>query len=212
MAVNQRLGAILALVARRWGVGPSTISLAALATGALTSGLVFLLIEYSTTLVAALVGFIGWQLAYSLDCADGQLARATGTSSAEGAVLDLLTDFVVQVLVVAVATHFAFSSAASNLAIPAGVLLSGGWLISPYYGGILSVFSPESRRQAASRWRSAIAHTRDYGLHIALLPVAMLVGPLAVRALLIAITILNLGALILGVWKFASVGTPRNQR
>src|SRR2546430_5933024 len=35
-----------------------------------------------------------WQVAFCLDCADGQLARARGTSNAFGALLDQVSDFV----------------------------------------------------------------------------------------------------------------------
>ena len=39
---------------------------------------------------------LAWELAYSLDCSDGQLARATGTGSAAGARVDILCDIVSQ--------------------------------------------------------------------------------------------------------------------
>jgi phosphatidylglycerophosphate synthase len=51
-----------------------------------------------------------WQLGYVLDCADGQLARATGKKSDFGARVDVLVDFAVKisivVAIVAVAAQF----------------------------------------------------------------------------------------------------------
>ena len=51
--------------------------------------------------VVGLVALVGWQVAYALDCADGQLARVTGQASAAGARVDVLCDVAAQIALVA---------------------------------------------------------------------------------------------------------------
>ena len=47
-----------------------------------------------------LLALVGWQLAYALDCADGQLARVTGQTSPAGARVDVLCDVAAQIALV----------------------------------------------------------------------------------------------------------------
>jgi phosphatidylglycerophosphate synthase len=49
--------------------------------------------------LTVLVVVVGWQVAFALDCTDGQLARARGVSSAFGAWLDQLADFLAHLAV-----------------------------------------------------------------------------------------------------------------
>jgi phosphatidylglycerophosphate synthase len=77
---------------------PTRVSANAVTAGALlvnTVGAVIVLLAAppaSAVLVAAVL--IVWQLAYSLDCADGLLARARGEASPFGAWLDQVADFI----------------------------------------------------------------------------------------------------------------------
>ena len=48
-----------------------------------------------------LLALLGWQFAYALDCADGQLARVTGQTSPAGARVDVLCDVAAQIALVA---------------------------------------------------------------------------------------------------------------
>lgn len=96
---SQRLGALLAWIAARAGLKPNTVtslallsSLAGAATYAcLPPGFYAILVCVALT-----------QLGYALDCADGQLARATGSSSRLGAWLDVYCDYLV-ILAISVA-------------------------------------------------------------------------------------------------------------
>src|SRR5262252_8303651 len=45
-----------------------------------------------TPWVVGLVALVAWQIAYALDCADGQLARVGGRTSAAGGRVDVLCD------------------------------------------------------------------------------------------------------------------------
>lgn len=101
--VSQRIGAVAAVVAVRRGISPSAVTIASLLTGLATSAAALWLAGEVRWLAGA-VAFVGWQLAYGLDCADGQVARATGTSSTAGARLDVTADFATKLgIVVALA-------------------------------------------------------------------------------------------------------------
>src|SRR5689334_3804821 len=104
--VNQRLAAHLNVVAYRLGAPPTALSLVNLFLGVLTSVTVGLLAGsmHSGGVPAAAVGLlalVGWQVAYTLDCADGQLARVTGKASQAGRRVDVLCDVALQICLVA---------------------------------------------------------------------------------------------------------------
>lgn len=87
---SQRLGAVLAWLGFQLRLSPSMVTLLAGFCAILGAALYALL---PTSLDAAWLSFILLQCAYALDCADGQLARATGRSSELGAWLDVFMDF-----------------------------------------------------------------------------------------------------------------------
>jgi phosphatidylglycerophosphate synthase len=91
MHVNQRVGAVLAATAVRIGVTPNQLTLLGWLCALATVPLVIWLQQ--RPLVAGIVAFCGWQLAYSFDCADGQAARALQRTSDFGAHLDLICDY-----------------------------------------------------------------------------------------------------------------------
>lgn len=89
--LSQRIGAVCAWAAGRLGLTPSQVTLLGTAT--------FLAGASLFAVGAADLGTAGacavlFQLGYGLDCADGQLARATGRTSAFGAWLDVACDHV----------------------------------------------------------------------------------------------------------------------
>ena len=99
--INQRIGACCALIGHRLGLSPTALTMinlvfsigAAVGVIAVTPAAVSGNVPWWP--IAVIVA-IAWQLAYSLDCADGQLARATGTGSPAGARVDVLCDIVSQ--------------------------------------------------------------------------------------------------------------------
>lgn len=74
--LNQRIGSWLALAASRVGLAPSVVT--AIGTLVGLGGTALILIFGDGV---GLVALLAWQVAYSLDCADGQLARVTGQAS-----------------------------------------------------------------------------------------------------------------------------------
>lgn len=88
---SQRVGAIIAWMMGRVGASPSAVTL----MGCLVfiGGALMYAILPSGVLPLLLCAMV-YQLGYAFDCADGQLARATGCSSAFGAWLDVACDHV----------------------------------------------------------------------------------------------------------------------
>jgi len=96
--LNRTAGATLAALLFSTPVTPNMVSVAGFAVHVVAAVLVVtasLPISASTWIAVLLL----WQLAFSLDCADGQLARSRGSSSPFGAWLDIFFDVITHVLV-----------------------------------------------------------------------------------------------------------------
>ncbi|MFS8477366.1 MAG: CDP-alcohol phosphatidyltransferase family protein [Micromonosporaceae bacterium] len=133
-AVNQRLGAYLALSAHRLGLAPTHLTLASLLIGAGSSLGVTVLAPRAAagdvpSWLVGLAALLAWHLAYSLDCADGQLARVTGRASAAGARVDILCDVAVHICLV---TALAATAVAHAPDTPAWfvALFAGTWMVN----------------------------------------------------------------------------------
>jgi len=126
-AVSQRLGALTAYTAARMGLRPTTLTLANLALGLTVSALV---VAYSAScpLWVRLLALIGWQVAYILDCSDGQLARVTGQGSAAGARIDILCDVASQIALVTAISAVAVSRSDAPVWLLAA--FAGTWMVN----------------------------------------------------------------------------------
>jgi phosphatidylglycerophosphate synthase len=92
--ISSPLGSWAAAVGIRFGLHPSVVTLASLLLGVAASVVVIVGAGGAQPWWApGWVAFLGWQVAYVLDCADGQIARATGRASEHGARLDVLVDY-----------------------------------------------------------------------------------------------------------------------
>ncbi len=100
-AINEPIGSILAYLACWAGMSPNAVTW----TGALVSTAgVIAFYAVANPLESAVLAFVLLQAGYSLDCADGQLARGTHRTSPFGAWLDVALDFwVIVVVAIAVA-------------------------------------------------------------------------------------------------------------
>ena len=208
MVVNQRIGALLAMWSMRLRLRPAHLTFLNLVLGTATSAAVAVLYG-GAPWPAAIVGIVGWELAYSLDCADGQLARATGKTSHRGAVSDLMGDFLVQLTVLATTLQIATARMTPTWSAVFSVFVTGGWMISLYFGGVLGWEALPLPVRGMFRWLDAFRHVRDYGLQVAAVSLALPPGPLAVGVVLAVIAAVNYAALALNVAR--NRGAPPTQ-
>jgi phosphatidylglycerophosphate synthase len=133
-AFDQRGGAHLALAGYRLHLAPTVLTLANLIFGLVTSITVAALAPAMrdgrvSSMAVGLSALVFWHVAYWFDCADGQLARVTGKTSAAGAQVDILCDVAVQIALVSavssVAVHYHPSTPSWFVA-----TFAGTWLIN----------------------------------------------------------------------------------
>lgn len=195
-AVSQRIGAGLALAAYRMGLAPTALTLANLVLGVGVS--VAVVANAGAGWRVGLLALIGWQVAYALDCADGQLARVTDKTSPAGARVDVLCD---------VATQIALVTALSAVAV-AQQPDTPAWLVAAFAGTwmvnlVTSVL--QSGPQAASMVPSrslpvrVVKLVRDYGAVIALAGLVLTLAPQWTVWLLVAFSVVNGGFLLASI-------------
>jgi phosphatidylglycerophosphate synthase len=99
--ISDRLASWVAALAMRCGAHPTVITLANLVVTVGASMVVIIWAERATSFWAAgWLVLIAWQVGYVLDCADGQVARATMKKSSFGARVDVLVDYAAQTSIV----------------------------------------------------------------------------------------------------------------
>jgi phosphatidylglycerophosphate synthase len=180
-AVSQRLGARIAVFAHKHKLAPTVLTAANLGLGCLVS---FAVIAAAGPVAdgriwawpIGLLALVGWQVAYALDCSDGQLARVTGQSSAAGARVDVLCDVASQIALVAAL------SAVAEAQVPE----TPGWLLAAF-AGTWMVNLVTSVMQAGPSAASMVTSTstpvrliklvRDYGAVIFVAGAVLTVAP-----------------------------------
>lgn len=187
--INQYAGLAIARLAARRGIHPTVLTLTSLVVG-IAASIVGIIGADGETLIPGLVVLFGLQVAYALDCADGLLARATGTASDAGARLDALVDTAVRAAVVGVVLTFAFTR--SDLPPAAGAAFVVLWMSSL----VFSLFGHGSQSVPhlvrADNWVIRLAKSvRDYSLHIIAIGLVMIFQPSAMGWLVVAIAIPN---------------------
>jgi phosphatidylglycerophosphate synthase len=192
--VSQRIASHLAAYAARQSWSPALLTLTSLVVSGTASAVLLAAHDDVSWLLALLVG-AGWQVAYAFDCADGQLARGTGTVSAAGARSDVLADLLTQVVFVAAISAVARSQA--DVSVPLLAAFSASWLV----GLILSTLD-QRRGEAApigliGREAGPVLRTarllRDGGFLLLLFCAVLAIHPPWVIALIWLMTVLNLG-------------------
>jgi phosphatidylglycerophosphate synthase len=198
-AISQHIGAYIAVAAQKRGLAPTVLTVTNLGLGCLVS---FAVIATADPVAdgriwawpVGLLALVGWQIAYALDCADGQLARVTGQTSAAGGRIDVLCDVAAQIALVAA---LAATAKAQVSATPAWLLaaFAGTWMVNL----VTSVM--QSGPQAASIVTSRslpvrlVKLVRDYGAVIALAGVVLTVAPQWTIWLVALFTLINGGFL-----------------
>lgn len=187
-SLSQRLGSVVALTAIKVGVSPNQLSVLNALLGVATSFLAITAFLLSASWVAGLIAFVGFQIAYGFDCADGQVARATNRTSVTGAKLDLLCDFVVQLgilSVVAITVMATLEGFAAGLII---LIIAGGWFV-PLLTEALSMPSVAPQRRVW--WFLLLGGLRDYGFYVSVIALLLALRPEAVVACAMVVAALH---------------------
>jgi phosphatidylglycerophosphate synthase len=202
-ATGQWIGAVFALTAYRLGLRPTALTLTNLAIGLTASVTVTALAPRAaagtvTPWVLGLFALVAWQIAYALDCADGQLARATGQTSIAGARVDVLCDVASQIaLVTAVsAVTVAFRPSTPIWLITAFV---GTWMVNLVTSVMANGPAAASMVPSRSTPVRLVKLVRDPGAVMALFGLVLTVAPEWTVAPVIFFTVVN------GLFLFASI-------
>ena len=188
--VNQRIGAHMAVAAYRAKLRPTALTLTNLILG-LTAAV--LVIGTHGRLPAAVVGLTAlvlWQIAYSLDCADGQLARVTGQCSPAGARVDVLCDVALQIALVGAVASVAVRY---DPAPPAWLIaaFAGTWMVNLVTSILQQGESAASLITGGSLPVRLIKLIRDYGAVVTVVAVVLACVPQWTAWLMVTFTVLN---------------------
>ena len=179
--ISQRLGAQIALFADRKKLAPTVLTVINLGLSCLVS---FVVVATAGRVAddriwawpIGLLALVGWQIAYGLDCADGQLARVTGQTSPAGARIDVLCDVAGQIALVSALAAVAEAQVPET---PAWLLaaFAGTWMVNLVTSVMQS--GPQATSMVTSRSLPVrvIKLVRDYGAVIALAGLILTVAP-----------------------------------
>ncbi|MEH0936804.1 CDP-alcohol phosphatidyltransferase family protein [Micromonospora psammae] len=202
-SVSQWLGAAFALVAQRLGLRPTALTITNLVLGLATSVTVVALAGRVAAgdvpaWVVGLVALVGWQVAYALDCADGQLARVTGQGSAAGARIDVLCDVAAQIALVAA---LGATAVAQRPATPTWLvaLFAGSWMVNLVTSVMQSGPNAASMVTSTSLPVRLVKLVRDYGAVIFVAALVLMVAPALTFWVVVAFTIVNGGFLLASI-------------
>ncbi|MBO4205134.1 CDP-alcohol phosphatidyltransferase family protein [Micromonospora echinofusca] len=202
-SLSQWLGAVFAAGAHRLGLRPTALTIANLVLGLTASATVVALADRvaAGTVPAWLVGLValvGWQVAYALDCADGQLARVAGQGSPAGARVDVLCDVAAQIALV---TALGTVTVAQRPSTPV-------WLVAAF-AGTWMVNLVTSVMQAGPNAASMVTSTslpvrlakliRDYGAVIFVAGLVLMFAPALTFWVVVAFTVVNGGFLLASI-------------
>jgi phosphatidylglycerophosphate synthase len=199
--VSNRLGSPVAAVAMSLRIHPSVISLGNLLLATIASVLVITRADHAGSWWApGVTALVLWQLAYVLDCVDGQVARVTGKQSDFGARVDVLVDFAVQISILCAITAVMvrFSDVSPVLV----ALFATSWFASmiTFLLGRADGNVGHSFSRRGSLAIEAIKLVRDYGFIVFILGGWLAVAPESIVIPVIAFTMLN------SVFLVASIG------
>jgi phosphatidylglycerophosphate synthase len=201
--VNQWAASYVCVAAHRINAAPTVLTLLNLVLGLGTSIAVIALAPAiaSGTVPALGVGLgalLLWQAAYTLDCADGQLARVTGQTSQAGARVDVLCDVALQISLVSAVS--AVAARYHELPVWLAAAFAGTWMVNM----VTSVMQQGGTGQSLVSSRRSLVRViklvRDYGAVVAVLGLVIAVAPSWTFAFMIAFTLVN------GLFLAASVG------
>jgi phosphatidylglycerophosphate synthase len=211
--VNQRIGAYLCVVAERYGLPPSALTIANFILGLAASILVIVLAPAMAggRVPAAAIGLVAlvlWHLAYSLDCADGQLARVTGQASPAGARLDILCDVALQISLVAAVAAVAHWYD-DNLPVWLVAVFAGSWMVNLVTSALQQGTAAASLVTSRSPVVRLIKLVRDYGAVVTVIGLTIALIPGWTEWLMVAFVLVNGGFLLVSVAASARASLSR---
>jgi phosphatidylglycerophosphate synthase len=202
-ATGQWIGAALAAAGQRLRLAPTVLTLANLLIGLATSVTVIVLAEpVADGSVPAwpvgLLALVGWQLAYALDCADGQLARVTGQTSSAGARTDILCDVASQI---ALFTALATVAMAQEPGTPTWLVtvFAGTWMVNLVTSALQSGPAAASMVPSRSLPVRAVKLVRDPGAIFFVAALILLFAPAWTVWFVVAFSIVNGGFLLASI-------------
>ncbi|WP_335991714.1 CDP-alcohol phosphatidyltransferase family protein [Glycomyces sp. MUSA5-2] len=201
--LDQRGGALFAYAAWRTGLRPTHLTLLNLVLGLAVSAAVIAYIpaaeDGAPWWPVAFGALVLWHAAYMLDCADGQLARVTGTGSDAGARVDILCDVAIQASVVAVVVAVADAYAPW---VPAwcGAAFAALWMTNLVTAVMAKEDSSVSMVTSTNIVVRLVKLVRDYGFVVAVIAVA-LAWPESMAAVMLFFGAVN------GLFLLASIAT-----
>ena len=211
-AVSDKLGTAVAAIGMRVGAHPTYLTLANLTLGIGGSAAIITGRSLGRSVPLLVVGVVLWQVAYIFDCADGQLARATGKTSPHGASVDIYADVAVQIAVVAAVS----SVILSRHEIPAllVVLFASAWYLN--FVTFLLVKGNDQGGHSLIARRSALVSMaklpRDYGFVILVLGTWLLASPGTLFVPVMAVTALNVVLLVLYIARAADLSIRASRK
>jgi phosphatidylglycerophosphate synthase len=202
-AISQRIGAGIAVTANRLGLSPTALTLTNLAIGITAAvATVALASRVADGAVPAwpvgLVALVGWQLAYAMDCADGQLARVTGQGSPAGARVDVLCDVAAQV---GLASALSATALAQRPGTPVWLftMFAGSMLVNLVTSVLQSGASAASMVPSTSLPVRVVKLVRDYGAITFAAGMVLIFVPQWAVWVVVALTIVNGGFLLASI-------------
>ncbi|MGA3489678.1 CDP-alcohol phosphatidyltransferase family protein [Micromonosporaceae bacterium DT55] len=202
-SISQWLGAVFAAGAARLRLRPTALTLANLVLGLATSVIV---VAFAGPVadgdvpawVIGLVALVGWQVAYSLDCADGQLARVTGQGSAAGARVDILCDVAAQIALV---TAIGAVAVAQRPQTPVWLVavFAGTWMVNLVTSVMQAGPNAASMVTSTSLPVRLVKLVRDYGAVIFVAALVLLFAPALTVWVMVAFSVVNGGFLLASI-------------
>lgn len=198
--ISYRIGAFVTLALLPTRLTPNHVTLLGLALSAVGAGVVTATASHVDPPLVVVV-LLTWQLAFGLDCADGLLARTRATSSAFGAWLDQLADFVGHILITGSLTFAVVLnlSVDSTSAVLLTATITGASTLQIFATSQRDVSFGAQPKGASVRGRMRLflpaIHLVDYGLFLFVSAVLLLV-PVWLLVYLIVSSVLSLGFLV----------------
>lgn len=183
--VNQPVAARLCVVADRMGLHPTVLTLANLVLG-LAAALAVIALAPLDGWYVGLAALVVWQFAYTLDCADGQLARVSGKASPAGKRVDILADCALQVALVA-----AVVTVAGDMPRWLVAAFAGTWMVNLVTSTLQQGDAAQSLVRSSAAPVRVLKLIRDYGAVITVIGLVIAFVPQWTVWLVVGFTVVN---------------------